>query len=198
MKKIRMALAQPTPLPFPLAEGVANPIQPQTQDLVVEFAEQFSALLGKFIFCADDEELAESLEKLRHQNQWTKIYCEEEKWRSLIDPNNLHNDIAGCDASITSCESLIARTGSIVLSSVQQGRIPSVYAPVHLCVAYTSQLVYDIKDGLQKIKDTYQDHLPSLITFATGPSRTADIEKTLVVGVHGPKEVYCFVVDDSA
>ena len=50
LKKIRMALAQPTPLPFPAAENVENPIQPQQQDLVVEFAEQFSALQGKFIF----------------------------------------------------------------------------------------------------------------------------------------------------
>ena len=46
------------------------------------------------------------------------------------------------------------------------------------------------------IKNKYGDHLPSLITFATGPSRTADIEKTLVVGVHGPKEVFCFLVDE--
>jgi L-lactate dehydrogenase complex protein LldG len=72
-----------------------------------------------------------------------------------------------------------------------------VYAPVHICVAYTSQLVYDIKDGLERVKEKYRDNLPSLITLATGPSRTADIEKTLVVGVHGPKEVYCFVVDDA-
>jgi L-lactate dehydrogenase complex protein LldG len=50
---------------------------------------------------------------------------------------------------------------------------------------------------LLRIKDKYREFLPSLITFATGPSRTADIEKTLVVGVHGPKEVYCFVVDDT-
>ena len=54
---------------------------------------------------------------------------------------SLHNDIATCEASVTSCETLIARTGSIVLSSVHQGRIPSVYSPVHVCVAYTSQLV---------------------------------------------------------
>ncbi|MDB5205456.1 MAG: L-lactate dehydrogenase complex protein LldG [Flavisolibacter sp.] len=197
LKKIRMALAQPTPLPFPLAEGKENPIQPQSQDLVVEFAEQFSALQGKFIFCADEQELAQSFEKLCYQNQWTKIYCEEEKWKSIIQPNSLYDDIATCELSVTSCESLIARTGSIVLSSVHQGRIPSVYAPVHVCVAYTSQLVYDIKDGLLRIKDKYREFLPSLITFATGPSRTADIEKTLVVGVHGPKEVYCFVVDDT-
>ena len=192
-----MALAQPTPLPFPAAEGIENPIQPQQQDLVVEFAEQFSALQGKFVFCVDEQELKAGFEKLCYQNQWTKIYCEEEKFTSIIQPNSLHADISSCDASVTSCESLIARTGSIVLSSVGQGRIPSVYAPVHVCVAYTSQLAYDIKDGLQAIKNKYRDY-PSLITFATGPSRTADIEKTLVVGVHGPKEVYCFVVDDQS
>src|SRR5215210_2517416 len=136
LKKIRMALATPTPLPFPHAEGTENPLQPQSQDLVVEFAEQFTALQGKFVFCADEKEAAESFEKLCYQNQWTKIYCEEEKWKSLIPPNSLHTDIATCEASITSCETLVARTGSIVLSSVYQGRIPSVYAPVHVCLAY--------------------------------------------------------------
>jgi L-lactate dehydrogenase complex protein LldG len=197
LKKIRMALAHPTPLPFPKSEGNESVFQPQQQELVVEFAEQFTALQGKFIFCVDEQELMEHFQKLCYQNQWTKIYCEEERWKRLIQPNSLHNDIVSCEASITSCESLVARTGSIVLSSVHQGRIPSVYAPVHVCIAYTSQLVYDIKDGLNALKDKYRQYLPSLITLATGPSRTADIEKTLVVGVHGPKEVYCFVVDDS-
>ena len=191
-----MALAKPTPLPFPDAEGKENPVQPQQQDLIIEFAEQFSALQGKFIFCVDDQEFQTAFDKLCYQNQWTKIYCEEEKFKPFIRPTSLHNDIASCEASVTSCEQLIARTGSILLSSVHQGRLPSVYAPVHICVAYTSQLVYDIKDGLEAIKNKYKEYLPSLITLATGPSRTADIEKTLVVGVHGPKEVYCFVVDD--
>jgi L-lactate dehydrogenase complex protein LldG len=71
-----------------------------------------------------------------------------------------------------------------------------VYAPIHICIAYTKQLVYDVKDALQLIKSKYGNNLPSLISFATGPSRTADIEKTLVVGVHGTKEVYCFLVDE--
>jgi L-lactate dehydrogenase complex protein LldG len=83
----------------------------------------------------------------------------------------------------------------MILSTLQSGRSVSVYAPVHICIAYTSQLVYDIKDGLQLIKTKYGANLPSLITLATGPSRTADIEKTLVVGVHGPKEVFCFLID---
>jgi L-lactate dehydrogenase complex protein LldG len=196
LKKIRMALAHPTPLPFPKSEGSDPVVQPLQQDLVVEFAEQFTALQGKFIFCLDRKELAEHFDKLCYQNKWTKIYCAEEKWKGLVPPNSLHEDITTCEAAITSCEYLIARTGSIVLSSVHQGRIPSVYAPVHICIASASQLVYDIKDGLNALKGKYQQYLPSLITFATGPSRTADIEKTLVVGVHGPKEVYCFLVDD--
>ena len=196
LKKIRMALAHPTPLPFPKSENAESAFQPQQQELVVEFAEQFTALQGKFIFCLDEKEFEENFNKLCYQNQWTKIYCEEEKWKPVVHPNSLHNDIATCEASVTSCEFLIARTGGIVLSSVHQGRIPSVYAPVHICIATTSQLVYDVKDGLIALKEKYQRFLPSLITFATGPSRTADIEKTLVVGVHGPKEVYCFVIDD--
>jgi L-lactate dehydrogenase complex protein LldG len=196
LKKIRMALAHPTPLPFPKSEGNESVFQPQQQELIVEFAEQFTALQGKFIFCVDEQELMEHFQKLCYQNQWTKIYCEEERWKRLIQPNSLYNDIVSCEASVTSCESLVARTGSIVLSSVHQGRIPSVYAPVHVCIAFTSQLVYDIKDGLTALKNKYRQYLPSLITLATGPSRTADIEKTLVVGVHGPKEVYCFVIDD--
>ncbi len=191
-----MALAHPTPLPFPQSEGAEPVFQPQQQDLVVEFAEQFTSLQGKFIFCTDERELMDHFSKLCYQNHWTKIYCEEEKWKPIIQPNTLHADIASCQASVTSCEALIARTGSIVLTSVHQGRIPSVYAPVHVCIAYTSQLVYDVKDGLTALKEKYRQYLPSLITFATGPSRTADIEKTLVVGVHGPKEVYCFVIDD--
>ena len=74
------------------------------------------------------------------------------------------------------------------------GRTSSVYAPIHICIAYTHQLVFDISDSLQQFKNDVE-HIPSMISFASGPSRTADIEKTLVVGVHGPKEVYCFLVD---
>jgi L-lactate dehydrogenase complex protein LldG len=66
---------------------------------------------------------------------------------------------------------------------------------VHICIAWTDQLVYDIKDGLQLIKEKYGNSLPSVISLATGPSRTADIEKTLVVGVHGPREVYLFLIE---
>ena len=125
-----------------------------------------------------------------------KIYCENTIWNPIF--SNTIN-LETCDAAITNCELLVARTGSIVLSSAQQqGRTVSVYAPVHICIAYTNQLVYDIKDALEAISKNYGENIPSLISFASGPSRTADIEKTLVTGVHGPKEVYLFLVDKTA
>ena len=197
---MRQALSHSTPPPFPQSEGQSSVFTPAKQDLEVEFAEQFGQLQGKFIFCADHAELVSNLKVLITHFAWKRLYCREEKLISLLRNHQYtafsNEDLGQCEAAITSCELLIARTGSIVLSSAQQsGRTVSVYAPIHICIAYSNQLVYDIKDGLQAMKEKYGGHLPSLITFATGPSRTADIEKTLVVGVHGPKEVYLFMVD---
>jgi L-lactate dehydrogenase complex protein LldG len=107
----------------------------------------------------------------------------------------LHQELASCDVSITNCEALVSRTGSIVLSAAQQeGRTASVYAPAHLCIATAEQLHFDISDALSFLEEKYNGNLPSFLTFASGPSRTADIEKTLVTGVHGPKEVGCILI----
>lgn len=200
LKKIRAGLSQATPIPFPHSEGSNSVFQPSQQELEIEFAEQFTQLKGKFIFCVDHKELVENLNQLVLQRQWKKIFCREDKLKSLLQENQFSNfsktDLKDADAAITGCEALVARTGSIVMSAGQpSGRTVSVYAPIHICIAFTSQLVYDIKDALQTVKEKYGTKTPSLITFATGPSRTADIEKTLVVGVHGPREVFLFLVD---
>jgi len=202
LKKIRQALARPVPVPFPQSEGNDSLFHPLQQDIEIEFAENFSKLQGRFSFCSDEKELIIQLNALINTRKWTKVYCREDGLKKALSSNGFNNfkamDISSCEASITSCELLIARTGSILMSSAQQsGRTTSVYAPVHICIAYTDQLVYDIKEGLQFIKEKYAGNIPSFITLATGPSRTADIEKTLVVGVHGPKEVFCFLVDNS-
>ncbi|CAN5321345.1 lactate utilization protein [soil metagenome] len=199
LKKIRQALSNPAPLPFPKSEGNHSVYHAPEDDLDVLFAQEFTKLLGKFAFCMDERELRLQLAALIKEKQWDKIYSAEEKINEIlisggIEPNR--SDLKDCDASVTFCDGLIARTGSIVLSSAQQqGRTASVYAPVHICIAYTDQLVYDIKEALQNSKEKYGNAFPSSLSLATGPSRTADIEKTLVVGVHGPKEVYLFLVE---
>lgn len=201
LKKIRKALSHSTPLPFPQSENNNFVYQPQEQEPAIEFAEHFTKLQGKFIYCINRQELATQLNNLVAQQQWNKIYCQEDQLKDMLRKNQFQNfsdvELKDCDASITGCEALVARTGSVLMSSAQQsGRTVSVYAPIHICIAFTQQLVYDLKDALQLVKDKYGEHIPSLITFATGPSRTADIEKTLVVGVHGPKEAYLFLVEE--
>lgn len=200
LRKIRQALSTPVPVPFPLSEGTESVFQPKTQDNEIEFAERFTKLQGRFAFCANESELAEQLQILLAARNWQHIYCVEEVLKNNLGQVGLNipftNNLPACEASITSCECLVARTGSIMLSSSSaSGRTTSVYAPVHICIAYTNQLVYDIKDALQLMKEKYGANIPSLITLASGPSRTADIEKTLVVGVHGPKEVFCFLIE---
>lgn len=199
LKKIRQALSNPVPVPFPKSEGNNSVFRPQDEDLEIQFATEFTRLLGKFAFCVNETDLSNQLQQLIAEKKWENIYCNEEKLFPIISHTAPYEvdkaTLANCDASITTCEYLIARTGTIVMSTGQTGRTVSVYAPVHICIAYTDQLVYDIKEALQLLKEKYEGNIPSSITFATGPSRTADIEKTLVVGVHGPKEAYLFLVD---
>lgn len=201
LQKIKQALKEPVPVPFP-DQVMDTPIFiPTEKEMAIEFAQKFTELLGKFVYCADEQELIAQLNALIITKGWNKVYSKESEWLDKMltlkfDPVTTDN-LGDCDAAITLCTHLVARTGTIVLSSNElSGRTASVYAPIHICIAYADQLVYDISDSLLKLKNN-MEAFPSMISFATGPSRTADIEKTLVVGVHGPKEVYCFLIDNT-
>lgn len=203
LKKIRQALSHPVPVPFPQSDGNNSVFQPPVDDLAVQFAQAFTGLQGRFVYCADMNDCMAQLRELMTVRKLEKLYCVEEALRRHLQTSApavaLHPALADCDAALTTCEALVSRTGSIVLSSnSESGRTASVYAPVHICIAFTNQLVYDVKDMLVHIKEKYGNNLPSFITLATGPSRTADIEKTLVVGVHGPKEVFLLLVESPA
>jgi L-lactate dehydrogenase complex protein LldG len=92
----------------------------------------------------------------------------------------------------------VARLGTIVMSSrVAPGRRMMVFPEIHLVLAYASQLVPDLRHAFQKLKAKFGENYPSLVSLITGPSRTADIEKTLVMGAHGPRELYVFLIDDT-
>lgn len=196
LKKIREALSNPVPLPFAKSESSAHIFHEPSSDYELLFAEEFTKLLGKFAFCIDENDTRRQLNALIQSQNWKKVFCAEERLQSLVSVPLNTSSLNDCDVAITSCHYLVARTGAVVLSSaLPQGRTASVYAPVHICIAYTDQLVFDTRDALRGLREQYGDKLPSFITFAAGPSRTADIEKTLVVGVHGPKEVYVFLTD---
>src|ERR1700753_3895580 len=84
LKKIRQALSESTPIPFPQSEGNHSVFQPSRQELEVEFAEQFTKLQGKFIFCAAPAELVAQLSGLIGHQGWKKIFCREEKLADML------------------------------------------------------------------------------------------------------------------
>ncbi len=201
LKKVRKATAQAVPIPYPDEENYIEYFTKTGMEKEIEFAQNFISIQGRFSFCENKDELKSQLQTLIKARNWDKIFCAEQNILLLLEdtlPGALLTDsLIDCQASITSCEALVARTGSIVLSSAQaQGRTASVYAPAHISIATTTQVLYDTSDALTFLMKKNGGTLPSSVSFAAGPSRTADIEKTLVTGVHGPKEVFCFLMQE--
>jgi L-lactate dehydrogenase complex protein LldG len=104
-------------------------------------------------------------------------------------------DLERADVGITVCDALIAQTGSILLTSRSAGgRALSVLPPHHVVIGRESNLVPDLPAAFELLKKRYGDNYPSLITFITGPSRTGDIERILVLGAHGPRILTIFLL----
>jgi L-lactate dehydrogenase complex protein LldG len=102
--------------------------------------------------------------------------------------------LEACDAGVSGCECLIAQTGSILVSSNQGGRGLSILPHVHVVLARVDQIVPMLSDALAVVRQQHQGRLPSMLSFITGPSRTGDIERILVLGAHGPKELLVILV----
>jgi L-lactate dehydrogenase complex protein LldG len=99
-------------------------------------------------------------------------------------------ELAACDVGITDCDALIAQTGSVLVTSRSAGgRALSVLPPHHVVLARREQLVPDLPAAFALLKAKYGGGYPSMISFITGPSRTGDIERILVLGAHGPKKL---------
>ncbi len=201
LEKIREALKESSGRRLPESTGDVF-YRTDNLSLLEKFSEEFAAIDGKLEVCEGKNTLDKRLTELRKENGWEHIYCNTASFREDVGLDDLSFTGSGAPESasavITGCECLVARTGTIVLSAAQEyGRALTVYAPVHIVVASVGQLVYDIGDGIERIIRQYGTNLPSAIFFASGPSRTGDIEKTLVRGVHGPVEVYLFLFVDN-
>lgn len=110
------------------------------------------------------------------------------------------NRIAGADVGITEADYAIADTGTLVLlTDKNRPRSVSLLPPVHLAIVKKDRIVNDIKELFEILKQVYDagKEITSCMSFITGPSRTADIELNLTLGVHGPKELYVLVLDST-
>lgn len=202
LKSVRDALVNSLPAPFEDVELESRVLhQPDSEALDIAFAEAFTKANGHFVFCADMDELGAGLRSLLDEKQVDRVFCGEDFFKELLGAlgiaySDRAAELPGCQAAITGCELLVARSGSVVVSSRQGGgRKSYVVPPLHIVVAGSGQLVADLQDAFRFIDRKYENGRPSMITMVTGPSRTADIEKKLVLGAHGPMELYVFLVD---
>lgn len=109
------------------------------------------------------------------------------------------DDLFNYDVGITTAQAAIAETGTLVLEAEsERHRLVSLLPPVHIAIVYARDIVLTIGDALSQLHRDDPKEMSRAITFITGPSRTADIELTLTIGVHGPKELYVIVIDNTA
>jgi L-lactate dehydrogenase complex protein LldG len=201
LKKIRKALLEKRDVPYLNLEE--SPVYKKNEELLeVLFAEELTAVAGNFIFCENGIDFIENILELADKFKWRKIYCWEPELQELLSHYEFpfyetDKDFEMAEVGITLCEALIARNGSVMVSNNNAaGRRLSIFPHYHIVIARTGQLVLDLKDAFELLKHKYGTQIPSMVSTITGPSRTADIEKTLVLGAHGPKELFVFLVDD--
>ncbi len=118
----------------------------------------------------------------------------------VIDRQKISSpDFADFAVGITAVDFLVARTGSLVLSSATAGgRRLSVLPPLHIAMATMEQLVISLDEAMAGYKQQREFDRSSYATIITGPSRTSDIEKILVLGAHGPKRLAVIMVGENA
>jgi len=105
------------------------------------------------------------------------------RWSSEGPPNE------ASQATITLCEALVAQTGSVLVSAANGGRQATVIAPAHIAFAKLDQLVPDLEAVFARVYERGIASKNSYVCLITGSSRTADIEKILIMGAHGPRRL---------
>jgi len=201
LKKIRQSMLVSKENPLEGIDLTIDVFKRDNQPIDIVFASNFIENGGKFIYSESIDEMRQQLFELLEKKQLQRIRMLDTK---LIDglqfPKHLLISSENCngeETSITRCEYLAARTGSIVISStVTKDKLAWSYCRVHIVIASVKQLVSDITGAYMKIADKYKQNFPSIVSVISGPSRTSDIEKQLVIGAHGPKELYIFLVDE--
>ena len=155
---------------------------------------------------AGREELKAALAKLSARENWTQIASHRGELTVFVgdslglpvcwtDGGYEAGELEACDAGISECDALIAQTGSVLVTNRSAGgRALSVLPPHHVVLARRDQLVADLPAAFELLKRKYGGNYPGMISFITGPSRTGDIERILVLGAHGPKRLTIFLI----
>ena len=174
------------------------------------FREKLEMVGGHCVVVRDEAEAARSLSRILAELQTTPLRArrialsdapsvsrlikaaEIEVDELTTSPNAA--DLFGYDVGVTTAQAAIAETGTLVLESEsERHRLVSLLPPVHIAIIKAEDICLTLGDALRYVRRGGQPGMSRAITFITGPSRTADIELTLTIGVHGPQELYVIV-----
>jgi len=118
-----------------------------------------------------------------------------ERWDSTLPEAERKANAFAMSCGVTGVDYAVAETGSLVVcSSPEHARSVSLLGKVHIAIVREDQVVPDLYDLFPRIQAEYPDGMPSNVTLITGPSKTADIELQIVIGVHGPGTVHVVLV----
>ena len=165
-------------------------------------------LQTEFICVPDRESAKHELQRLSAENNWQRAGIHENELiqnvsqdlqLDFLSTSSAYDvrELERCDVGISACDALIAQTASVLVTADSAGgRALSVLPPHHVVIATTDQMVTTMADGYAILREKHGNQWPSFISFITGPSRTADIERVLVLGAHGPKRLTVVLIEN--
>ena len=193
--------------------GLPPPLEKQDQaslpDLLVErFKTNLEAVGGHCIITQGERDIARALTEIISSLQKTNLrgqhiaISDNPAVERLMHQTDLEiealtiapnaSDIFSYDVGISTTQAAIAETGTLVLDSAdERHRLVSLVPPVHIVIVDASRICETLGEALVLMRRDRE--LSRTVTFITGPSRTADIELTLAIGVHGPQELYVII-----
>jgi len=213
MARIREALKTPSPKPHLKGESAkvtGKAWLPEVGDTKAEtqalLTDNLAKLKAQFYPVENLDQAMSLVKDLARKNNWKNVAyhrnelvtpvaqaIEGEAW--AIEDTLTKDKLEAADVGITSCVSIVAQFGAILVSSeTSGGRGLSILPPVHVVIAKADQVVPDLAACFEQINVQFKGKMPSMLSFITGPSRTGDIERILVLGAHGPKELYLILV----
>jgi L-lactate dehydrogenase complex protein LldG len=215
-RRIREGLAMPAPYPghhdaghaSGPAEAIAHWLPPVGTDFESQaelFARNSEKLKSTFQLLESEAAAAQGLAELARAEGWQRVAAHGDgahgaATRAMVSGLGLPalwtdggydvREMERCDAGISECDALVAQTGSVLVTGRSAGgRALSVLPPHHVVLARREQLVADLPAAFALLERKYAGGYPSFVGFITGPSRTGDIERILVLGAHGPKRL---------
>lgn len=198
--RIRAALAKPAPPP-PARSPV--PIFARVDNLLERFQKECAATLTECIVTQDRAGSRQAVENILASLPAGDLFAQDvPELRGLLEGYSAQRPIRwssegkpaeNTEVSLTLAEGLVALTGSIITSSGYGGRGASVVPDCHIVLANLKQLVPDLEAAMTLIKERGLPERDSYVGLITGSSRTADIEKILVLGAHGPRRLVVVV-----